>query len=280
MFAVNIAGLGIIGALLSAFARKFVWLEVAIAPILIWPGLFVALRRDTAEIVTIVFILSALLNYMSQRRLLYAVFASCAILTRESAAPVFAGLLLWEACATWRDNSHWPALIYSTLLFVPFALWRFVSFLIWHSSSSKYGFEHDVGWPFVGVFRMIYLNISGERHWSDYKILDVLFQFSVVVSAILLIAFFSFVFIRGVATSIKDGGPSALFASWLPTAGLMSVLTASGPWIEPFAYYRALTECYVVGCLAMASGGFRFDTKLYRIALLAGLADSYLWFAL
>jgi hypothetical protein len=31
----------------------------------------------------------------------------------------------------------------------------------------------------------------------------------------------------------------------------MSILTADGPWVEPIAFLRAFTECWVVGCLLL-----------------------------
>ena len=32
---------------------------------------------------------------------------------------------------------------------------------------------------------------------------------------------------------------------------LMSVLGVNGPWIEPIGFFRAFTECWVVGCLLL-----------------------------
>jgi len=43
-----------------------------------------------------------------------------------------------------------------------------------------------------------------------------------------------------------------LAAGWLPIVALMSLLTADGPWIDQTAFFRAFTECYVVGCLVLA----------------------------
>ena len=277
MFAVNVVGLGAIGAALSCFARKISWLKYAIVPIIVWPGFVATLHRDTAEIVTVVFLLLGILHYIYRKYILYLSFLSCAILKREAAAPVFAGLAIWEIWRLRRDSNNFAAIVASILSFVPFGLWRLFVFFAWHGRSSKFGVEGDVGPPFVGALRMIYQNLSGARAWSSNPIVEAHNQDAVVFTAILLLMFIAFVFVRGLSASLRDRGPSALFASWLPAAGLISLLTAEGPWIEPWAYFRALTECYVVGCLALASGGYRLNSKLYVVPTLAGLGVSY-WF--
>jgi len=46
-------------------------------------------------------------------------------------------------------------------------------------------------------------------------------------------------------------GTKALAAAWLPILALMSILSAEGPWVEPIAFLRTFTECWIVGCLLL-----------------------------
>lgn len=67
-------------------------------------------------------------------------------------------------------------------------------------------------------------------------------------------AFVSVVFLVAFSVLIASRVPCAgkpLAAAWLPIVALMSMLSAAGPWVEPIAFLRAFTECWVVGCLLL-----------------------------
>ncbi len=55
------------------------------------------------------------------------------------------------------------------------------------------------------------------------------------------------------ATLSSRGDLAPLGVSWLLIIGLMTLLTSS--WIDPTAYFRAFSECYVVGCLILGAAG-------------------------
>ena len=65
----------------------------------------------------------------------------------------------------------------------------------------------------------------------------------------------------------------ALAAAWLLVLALMSLLTASGPWVDRNAYFRTFTECYVVGCLLLA---VRPPPLWLTLLTLAGATGPYL----
>jgi hypothetical protein len=67
--------------------------------------------------------------------------------------------------------------------------------------------------------------------------------------------------VRTVAVALgllwRRDAAAGLAAGWLLVLGLMSVLTAGGPWVEPAAYFRAFTECWLVGwCLVGVAGAW------------------------
>jgi hypothetical protein len=66
---------------------------------------------------------------------------------------------------------------------------------------------------------------------------------------------------------LRLAGAGALAAGWLPVIALMSLLTAGGPWVDRNAYFRAFTECYVVGCLVL---GLRPPARWLVRLMLAG----------
>lgn len=88
----------------------------------------------------------------------------------------------------------------------------------------------------------------------------------VLATSLAILAFCGFVLLMLRFAFQGAEGLRPLAAGWLLTFALMSLLTAEGPWVDPIAYTRAFTECYVVGCLVVA--GCFWSTS--RPVLLAG----------
>jgi hypothetical protein len=59
---------------------------------------------------------------------------------------------------------------------------------------------------------------------------------------------------------------------WFSLLGLMSVLSGSGPWIDPIGFFRAFTECYVIGLFLLPNNIVR------RFGPLAAISLAIIWF--
>ena len=102
----------------------------------------------------------------------------------------------------------------------------------------------------LGAIGMLYDNLSAARNWvadpvSDRAINDVFRGFAVAMGSA-LIGFCALVTLHLRAT-LGPPGLRGLALAWGLLVGLMSLLRADGPWIEPSGYFRVFTECMSPG---------------------------------
>ena len=226
------------------------WLPFAIAA---WPGFLVSLTHDTAEIAAAALMLGALACYFSGRLANYCVIAAAASLTRETTLPVLLGLFANELYIGIRLLGPYrfgrPAACGVALL--PLAGWVATLGVIWRHSGEVLNGSADLGWPLVGVATMLFANLSGARTWNADPIGNIVTKAFVVLTAFGLIGFCTAVVMRS-QSLLRLALTRGLAIGWLLIVCLMSLLTAEGPWGEPQSYFRALTECWVVGCLLLS----------------------------
>ena len=275
LFAVNLFGIGAIAFLAAALVRQAALSPLTPLAIVLWPGLLTGLTHDTTEIAAAAIMLAALLCYAHRRFLPYAVLAGLATLTRETTLLVFAGLLLHDAHLAWTRRRLSPALVAGVLLLVPFVAWREILTFAWHSSPQTAALGTDLGLPLAGVVRMLADCLTGARAWASLPLPDLLTRTIVLLTALPLLGFCVLVAIR---LRTARGPLAPLAFSWALIALLMSLLVAS--WIDPTGYLRAFTECYVIGCLVLASThpAIRSATLRRAIATIAVTALGASWF--
>ena len=259
LLAVNIAGIGVI-----AWCACYLTMQLGLAPIvpaaiMLWPGFIVTLLHDTTEIVSAAFMLGALCAYLDRRALVYAGLAACAALTRETNLAVFAGMLGYTAFASrgqpaWRGDA-WRVLV-CALPLLPCIAWHAYLASAWPDAGHFDNFTHDLGWPLLGAARMLWACLLGTRSWGGSGMKSALVRGYVLISAVPLLAFCAFTATR-VPAALRQAGAAPVACGWLVIAGLMSLLSAQGPWIGPVAYFRAFTECYVLGCLVIGGRSCR-----------------------
>ena len=252
LLALNLAGIGAIAWMACDLARRLNLMAGFPLAVLLWPGLVVTLTHDTTEIAGAALMLGAVSAYLGQRLVLYAALAACATLARETTLPVFLGILLCEFPGrSWRN-----AAICATAL-VPFALWREILSALAHEAPQAHGLAHDLGWPFVGLAEMLWSCVTGSRAWASTPLKNGIIRAMVLLTAPLLVLFCGLVCTRLAKVRFKG-----LAAGWILTAMLMSLLTAGGPWTDPIAYFRAFTDCFLIGCLLLFASGLRPSWRL------------------
>ncbi len=248
LFAVNLLGLCAIAASawrLTARLRLPPWTPLAI---LLWPGFFITLTHDTTEIVAAALLLGAIECHVANRLPAYAALAALATLTRETSILFAAGVLCFEIFHLLRDRRGWRRVLVCGAALVPFVAWQQALVLMWGEAPRSAGVAQNLCWPLVGAFTMLREVAIGVRHYAALLWVDQAIRVFVAATTIWLLLFCAAVATR-VPAALRLAGAGAVAAGWLPLAGLMSVLAADGPWINPGGYFRAFTECYVVGCL-------------------------------
>jgi hypothetical protein len=249
LLGVNLAGLGAIAAFATRLTARLQLSVLTPWAIMLWPGFIVTLSHDTTEIISCAFLLAALDAYFAGRLLLYAVLASVATLARETSLLVLVGIFCLEIAFAWRGDGllrggrRWGM---CGLALLPFVAWHELMSLVW-SQSPQAGGSNDIGWPLMGALTMLRDTASGARHFAALPGVDLGIRLFTLASAMWLLVFCAAVAMR--TRKVLRGHLAALAAAWLPLAGLMSLLTAEGPWVDETAYFRAFAECYVAGCL-------------------------------
>jgi len=254
LFVTNLAALFAIGwlAMLLANARSF-RLAIPIA-IVAWPGFFVALTHDTTEILAAAFILGAIAALHARRTAIASILLALATLTRETAILLAAGLLaasLLRAVRSPRDARQWRHAACIAASILPFLIWRHIVATLWHDTPQGHGISHNVGLPLLGLAQIILANISGHaiglaRHPSNLSA-----RLTALWSAAILIGFCIAAFRSAMSIFARNVRDLGLAAGWLLILCLMCLLTANGPWIEPAAWFRAFTECWLLGCILL-----------------------------
>jgi hypothetical protein len=227
MLLVNLLGLGAIGYFAIRLSRRFQSAPITPLLVVLWPGFWIALNRDTTEIVAVAFLLAAIEAYTARRTWLYAVLAVLTVLTRETSIFVFAGIF----CAELLQRKSVRHLATLALPIVLYAAWR--SFLT-HLWGQPVTISSNLTWPLLGIYQAV------SAAFVEPKLANALYA----VAGIGFIVVFSGV----VAEANLGRWREPLVMGWILLLGLMSVLSGrTGPWVEPIAYFRAFSECYVVG---------------------------------
>jgi fluoride ion exporter CrcB/FEX len=269
LFAVNLAALFAIGwlAMLLANARS---LPLAIpAAIVAWPGFFVALTHDTTEILAAALILGAIAAWLARRTAIASILLTLATLTRETAILFAAGLLVasfLRAVRSPRNARQWREAAFVAASLLPFLIWRHVVATLWQDPPQAHGIAHNIGLPLLGLAQTILANISGHAIGLARIPGNLAKRLTALWSAAILIWFCIEAFRAAISIISRNDRALGLAAGWLLILCLMCLLTANGPWIEPAAWFRAFTECWLLGCILLGLARVRLPPPAWLAA--------------
>jgi hypothetical protein len=245
LFLVNLAGIAIIGFAAVRLTSRLSLPAYTSLAIALWPGLIFSLTHDTTEIVAAAFLLAAVEAYFAQKLVLFAALIGLAALARETSVLFIGGVFCFELMDAIRRRTkvgRWHRPIIVMLAFLPFLLWRELQFVIFDQAPPAADIKHNLDWPFVGFVETIGDGLLGQGPYGKMLISRVYLLGTVALLA---------TFCAAVAVRVPRLLPSrrgVLAAGWLPIMALMVLLSAD-PWT---AYFRAFTECDIIGCLILA----------------------------
>jgi hypothetical protein len=247
MLCINLLGLGAISYLALRLSQQLGSSRVVPILVSLWPGFLITLNRSTTEIVAVAFLLAAIESYFANRIWAYALLATLTLLTRETSVFIFAGIFCAELLQ--RKSFHRVAALGFPM--VTYEAWRNFLAHLWHRPFAVNG---NLTWPLLGVFQAI----------SAALALPVLGYEIYMLAGISFIVIFCIV----VALSNFKRWREPLVFGWFSLLGLMSVLSGgSGPWVDPIAFFRAFTECYVIGLFLLPNNVVRHFGPLAAISL-------------
>jgi hypothetical protein len=257
LLAVNLTGLFAIGWLAAVIARMRNM--PALVPICIaaWPGLLVALTHDTTEILAAALLLAGITAWLARRWVVCAVFLALASLTRETAILVAGGLFVVQAFAVKPPRPGaplWGAAGGAAAALLPFLVWRQEVAALWHDAPQAHGLAENVGWPGLGFVETLLANIFKRAIGAARSPPNGLVRLTTLwgLGAILLVCLRA---VRVLPPALRTQEGAGLMLGWLLVLALMSTLTANGPFVEPTAFLRAFTECWITGWVLIGLSG-------------------------
>jgi hypothetical protein len=246
MVLVNLIGMGFIAYLAAIIVQHLGASAWMAALVIAYPGFFVALNRDTTEIVATVFGITALLSALNRSAWKAVVFASIAVLARETTLLYLLGFGIMALAIAWKDKRYLSTdwVIYSVPAVV-FIGWQLYLAYHWGKAPHSGGVQ-DLGWPMLGLGQLVFNNLTGKIVYSPSFVMDLALR-GYTVSAALLCVYIACLVIDSLS---NQNNPISLRLSWAAYAILMAFLS-NVIWLTPGEYLRAFTECYVIGALLL-----------------------------
>jgi hypothetical protein len=269
LFLVNLLGIGAIAFLAARLTARLCLPTLTPLAMILWPGFIVSLTHDTTEILAAALILAALDAYFSNRLFAYAALGASATLTRETSIFFLAGVVGFEGIRSARPPSTdgWHRTIIVTLALIPFLIWHEVLLVHWGQSSLA-AVKYNISWPFVGIVEKLRETLSGTAHYGKNLALR-----TFELGSIGLLAGFCALVSARLSPILRTSSSGVLAAGWLPIMLFMTMLSADGPLVGPPSYFRAFTECFVIGCPIIA---LRPPSRWVSMTMFAGCAAACL----
>lgn len=270
LFGVNLAGIFALAALAWHAAARLGAPRAMAFAVALWPGWLVALSHDTTEILAASLLLGALLSWAAERYAAYALLMALAALTRESAILLAGGMVLAALVSLARrprGGEAWRRAAFSILALAPFLAWRQWVTLLWRDVPQAHGVAENIGWPLAGYGATLAASLlnravagAAKPHTAALRGLTLL--------ALAWLGWFGAKIAVVLTRLLARGTELGLALGVALLLGLMSLLTARGPWVEPTAVFRAFSEFWVAGWLLLAAGG-RVKLRGWVLALAA-----------
>jgi hypothetical protein len=266
LLGVNLAAVFAIAWLASALARRCSLPAVFPAAIAFWPGWQIALEHDTTEIVATALLLAAVTAYLRERVAVYAVLLASASLARETAILAGAGILLVEG---WRllhgpRPRRWGRAVCALLALLPFLVWRQIVAARWQGAAQAHGIAHNAGWPLLGWVQAIAANILNRGVGAAPAPHGRMMRLT-ILAGIAMVTLVTIPALRAAWRGLADDRVAGPALGWLFILALMAVLTANGPLIDATAYFRALSEFWVLGWIVLASSHAVKDRRIVTV---------------
>jgi hypothetical protein len=268
----NLIGLAAIGFFASRLAAR---LRLGFQPallVVLWPGFIISLMHDTTEIVAAAFLLGALDFYYAKRMLWFACLGALATLTRETSILALGGILLFELVQIWRHGltreTVYRVVVCAASL-TPYLIWRQAQQVIWGGLLTENAIR-DLYWPLLGTFKALIdvftnarLSTPG-RHWFISTSFD--------AAGIMFLLTFIALNLRHIFVGQINNVAKPLIFGWLPILVLVMSLQPNAPLASPTEYFRAFSECFVIGSFVLF---LQWNTQTLRNLVLA--ATTLLW---
>jgi hypothetical protein len=250
----NLAGVFAIAWLAAMLARQFSLPWVAPVAIAFWPGWQIALVHDTTEIGAAALLFAALTAYLRERMAAYALLLALATLARETAILAGIGIAVIEAWRLLRAPAprRWGRAICAALALLPFLIWRQLVAARWQGGAQAHGIAHNAGWPLLGWLQATAANILNHAVGAAPAPHGRIMRLTILAGIVTVVSV-AVPALRAAGRGLSGDQQAGIALGWLLMLLLMAVLTANGPLIDATAFFRALSEFWVISWVVLAS---------------------------
>lgn len=221
-----------------------------------YPGFLFSLARNLTEILAICLLTVAFYLFIKKRNFLAAIFASLAILARETALVFTLGFLAaycFQIIFKKKKFNTREVLIY-LLPLVVFFVWQFILGQIWPKSAVSTSIFYNISWPFAGFM----YHIEHGRLINRQNYLEILYLFIIVSTAAWI--------------AIKSKINRGVIFSFIVALDIF-ILISKSIWTEDWSFMRAFSDLYFFSMLIIlvSTSVFRKIPIIFTIVM---------WFAL
>jgi hypothetical protein len=259
---VNWLGLGVIGWLGAALARRS-GVHPAWGLLLpFFPGFLLVLARDLSEIVAAALILAGVLCLKRDRAPVAALAFSAAVLAREVAllVPLSAAAVELLGLGVGRKR-RLGQVLWLTLPVAVLAAWNWHLWQVWGVIGSLHHGGGLLVAPLQGLFRFAYEYLPPANGREALFVVEI----GYVLLGTVLVA----------SAAVRHSLDRRVGLAWLVNLALLSCLSWY-VWLEDWGFMRAYVPCHVLGAVLLITSGSRGRGPRWA----AALAGAPLWITL
>lgn len=252
LLAINYIAVGILALLASWLARSFGQHSLWSIVIPLYPGFFISLSYDLAEIIELCFLLSAIIAIRNGRSWFGAIFLTLALFTKETVLLVPAAFAVFALLHSWQARAvrfpHWPVFVLPAIVY---AAWQAMLWWRWGQLPFLAG-GHNIGLPLQGIITHVDFVLSTGGPIPALWWLEMSF-FPCLV----------FLAVRNIKLAAWSSPERLILVMYV----LFCLSLGSAVLIEDLGFLRGLSELYVLASLIIISRPTPLARRLYACSL-------------
>ncbi len=252
MIIVNLASLMLIGYYGSLYL-KFLHKNVLLA--LLFPlsaGFLFVISRDLTEIMAMMFLMGAIVNYLYKKDILATFFLTLAVLTNETTLIFALGFLIYAIVTYKRDKHNFSSLAFSLIPILSYLIWYV--FLVGNVGGvTNIVAQNNIGTVFSGISQ--FLQKIPSRPY-------------ILKRTYLVELGYALVFVVATFYSLRSSkSPTFIKISWFLSLIFVLSLTSS-VWVDDFAFMRSLLELNILGLMVLLGSNKKIFNSIYAVHML------------
>jgi len=230
----------------------------------LYPGFILSLSRDLSEIMSVLFIMAALMLYRKSRYLYFNLLMALAILTKETSLLVAISAIICLLAAREKQRLQFSTIITFFIPVAVYVIWQLGLLSVWGDTPLLAG-SMNIGVPLIGFIKFFIHSLTLNTHLHRLWLIELVFILMFALSV------GSMYFKSQISIHIK--------ISWILYAILCLSLT-NYVWIEDWSFMRALSEFFLFGNLILV--GFKNKARgpvvIYSVLLWMDLFKNHAFY--